>query len=142
MTRNEGGYVIKVNGRKVLGSMHSASIDDVIKAAKQVSGDGDEVKVYVEMIRDDLDVIDFGDPDHVELKLVYIVGEAVSSLAIDTPEEALTLALKLAIQAPTSEQAADCVRMAEVIASRMTLKSVSICKMAAQAAVEYEGKYR
>tara|TARA_R110002167_G_scaffold178097_1_gene377811 strand:+ start:1091 stop:1519 length:429 start_codon:yes stop_codon:yes gene_type:complete len=142
MTRSEGGYVIKINGRKVLGSFYGFTIEDVIKDAKRVSDAGDEVKVYVEMIRDDLDVIDYGNPDHVELKLLHTVGEEADEITVDTPEAALTLALKLAITAKTSEQAADCVQIAEQIASSMTLKSINICKMAAQAAVEYEETYQ
>lgn len=57
---------------------------------------------------------------------------------IETPEAALTLALKLAIQAETDEQAEDCIKIAESIAVGMTSKSVNICRMAAEAAVEYE----
>lgn len=60
---------------------------------------------------------------------------------IETREAALTLALKLAIQAQTEEQAADCIQIAESIAASMTLKAVNICKMAAEAAVEYEDAY-
>ncbi len=101
MTRSEGGYVIKINGRKVLGTMYGGTIENVIKHANRVSEEGDEVKIYVEMIRDDLDVIDFGDPDHVELKLLHTVGEEADEIVIETPEAALTLALKLAIQMST-----------------------------------------
>jgi len=71
MTRNEGGYVIKKNGRRVLGTQYGGTIQDVIKNAKRVSEPNDNTKIYVEMIRDDLEVIDFGDPDHVNLKLVH-----------------------------------------------------------------------
>ena len=63
------------------------------------------------------------------------------SSEIETREAALTLALKLASQAPTDEQAADCIKIAEEIAASMTLKEVNICKMAAEAAVEYENAY-
>jgi len=59
-----------------------------------------------------------------------------------TPEAALTLALKLAIQAPTDKQAADCIKISENIAASMTLETVNICKMAAEAAVEYEETYQ
>jgi len=142
MTRSEGGYVIKKNGRKVLGTFYGFTIEDVIKDAKRVSDAGDEVKIYVEMIRDDLDVIDHGNPDHVELKLLHTVGQEADEIAIETPEAALTLALKLAIQAPTDEQAADCIKIAESIAASMTSKAVNICKMAAEAAVEYEEAYQ
>ena len=58
-----------------------------------------------------------------------------------TKSDALTLALKLAIQAPSESQAQDCVYMAEQIAATMTPKQVEICKAAAQCAVQYETEY-
>ena len=58
-----------------------------------------------------------------------------------TKSDALTLALKLAIQAPSESQTRDCVYMAEQIAATMTLKEVEICKAAAECAVEYEAGY-
>ena len=58
-----------------------------------------------------------------------------------TKSEALTLALKLAIQAPSESQARDCVYMAEQIAATMTPKQVEICKAAAECAVQYEAEY-
>lgn len=138
MTRYEGGYVIKKNGRAVLGTAYGYTLEEVIEMAARVSDAGDDVKIYVEMILDGLDVIDSGNPDHVELKLLHTVGEVEEIVAPETNEQALTLALKLAIEAPTDQQAVDCIKIAEKIAARMTLKAVSICKMAAQAAVEYE----
>jgi len=138
MTRSEGGYVIKVNGRSVLGRCYGYDIEEVIRKAKRVSDAGDDVKIYIEMIRDDLDVIDYGNPDHIELKLLHTVGKEADEIVIETPEAALTLALKLAIQAPTDEQAAECIKIAESIAASMTLEAINICKMAAEAAVEYE----
>ena len=73
MTRRKGGYVIKINGRRTLGSQTGCTIQDVIEDAKRVSEPNDDTKIYVEMIRDDLEVIDFGDPDHVNLKLVHTI---------------------------------------------------------------------
>lgn len=57
---------------------------------------------------------------------------------IDTAEQALTLALNLAIQAPTDDQHQRAVDMATSIAHGMSPDTVRICKMAAMAAVEYE----
>jgi hypothetical protein len=142
MTRYEGGYVIKINGRAVLGAAYGCTLEEAIEMAVRVSNAGDDVKIYVKMILDGLDVIDSGNPDHVELKLLHTVGEAKDSVALETNEQALTLALKLAIQAPTNQQAADCIKIAEKIAARMTVKAVNICKMAAQAAIEYEEIYQ
>ena len=61
---------------------------------------------------------------------------------IDTAEQALTLALKLAIQAPTDDQHQRAVDMATSIAHGMSPDIVKICKMAAMAAVEYEDTYK
>ena len=58
-----------------------------------------------------------------------------------TKSDALTLALKLAIQAPSESQARDCVCMAEQIAATMTPKQVEICKAAAECAVQYEAEH-
>ena len=142
MTRTESGYVIKINGRKVLGIAFGCTVEDCIKDAQSVAKAGDEIKIYVQMVRDDLDVIDFGDPDHVELKLVCTVNDEADEAIVDTPEAALTLALKLAIQAPTDLRAEECIKVAELIASTMEPKQIEICKMAAEAAVEYEETYQ
>jgi len=142
MTRSEGGYVIKKNGRKVLGTFYSTPLEEVIKSAKFISDADDEVEIYVEMILDGLEVIDFGDSNHVELKLVHTVGEEADEVVVDTPEAALTLALKLAIQAPSEEKAAICIEIASGIAEHMTVKQIGICKAAAECAVEYERTYQ
>ena len=55
--------------------------------------------------------------------------------------EALTLALKLAIQAPTEQKSQDALDHAKDIAAGMSSKDVEHCKMAAQVAVEYEAQY-
>ena len=135
MTRTESGYVTKINGRKVLGVAFGCTVEDCIKDAQRVAEAGDEIKIYVQMVRDDLDAIDFGNPDHVELKLVCTVNDEADEAdeaIIDTPEAALTLALKLAIQAPTDLKAEECIKIAEAIASTMEPKQVEICKMAAE----------
>ena len=62
-------------------------------------------------------------------------------MQINSKEEALTLALKLAITAATEEQANECIQYAEMIAQGMTVKQVNICKMAAECAVEYEAQH-
>ena len=63
------------------------------------------------------------------------------TIEIETSEQALTLALKLAIQAPTDEQHKLATDMAISIAHGMSPDTVRICKLAAQAAVEYEDTF-
>ena len=58
-----------------------------------------------------------------------------------TNTEALTLALKLAIQASTEENSQEALEYAKNIAASMSSKDVEHCKMAAQVAVEYEEQY-
>ena len=54
-------------------------------------------------------------------------------MPITTKEDALTLALALAITATDENRAAECIAMAEQIAnSGMTEKQVNACKQAAQ----------
>jgi len=62
-------------------------------------------------------------------------------MEINSKEDALTLALKLAITAATEEQASECIQYAEMIAQGMTAKQVNMCKMAAECMVEYEAKH-
>ena len=62
-------------------------------------------------------------------------------MQIETVEQALTLAIKLAIQAPTDEKANECIKMAESFASKMTEKDVDLCQKAALAAIQYEEEY-
>jgi len=64
--------------------------------------------------------------------------EQPTQVYVQDAEQALTLALKLAIQAPTEAKARECVAIAQSIAQGMTLKQVEICKAAAECAVEYE----
>jgi hypothetical protein len=135
MTRHEGGYVTKKNGRAILGTAYGCTLEEVIEMATRISDVGDDVKIYVQMILDGLDVIDFGNPDHVELKLMHTVGGDEGSTPIETREQALTLALKLAIQAPTDQKAAECVSIAERLAAGMHLEQVERCKMVAMADV-------
>tara|TARA_R110002072_G_C7690458_1_gene512259 strand:- start:39 stop:473 length:435 start_codon:yes stop_codon:yes gene_type:complete len=135
MTRHKGGYVTKKNGRAILGTAYGCTLEEVIAMATRVSDVGDDVKIYVEMILDGLDVIDSGNPDHVELKLIHTVGGDEGSTPIETREQALTLALKLAIQAPTDQKAAECVSIAERLAAGMHLEQVERCKMVAMSDV-------
>ena len=58
----------------------------------------------------------------------------MSDAAPQTPAEALTLALTLAITAPTDQQAADCVAMAESLAAQLSPSEVEACQAAAKVA--------
>ena len=51
-----------------------------------------------------------------------------------TTAEALTLALTLAITAPTDQQATDCVAMADSLAAQLSESEVEACKAAAKIA--------
>lgn len=53
-------------------------------------------------------------------------------MPITTKEDALTLALTLAITATDENKAAQCLAMAEQFASGLTLAQVNACKQAAQ----------
>ena len=55
-----------------------------------------------------------------------------------TKTEALTLALKLAVQAPTQDKSDAALQHAKSIAFGMSERDVDICKKAAEAAIEYE----
>ena len=58
-----------------------------------------------------------------------------------TRTEALTLALKLAVQAPTQDKSDAALAEARCIAAAMSGRDVDICKRAAEAAIEYERQY-
>jgi hypothetical protein len=58
-----------------------------------------------------------------------------------TRTEALTLALKLAVQAPTQDKSDAALEEARCIAAAMPSRDVDICKQAAEAAIEYERQY-
>ena len=58
----------------------------------------------------------------------------MNDLAPQTPSEALTLALTLAITAETDEQTQDVMRMAESIAAQLTPEQVQACQAAAKLA--------
>ena len=62
-------------------------------------------------------------------------------MQIETIEQALTLTIKLAIQAPDEEMANRCIMMAESMADKMTEKDVELCQKAALAAIQYEEEY-
>ena len=58
-----------------------------------------------------------------------------------TRTEALTLALKLAVQAPTQAKSDAALAEARCIAFGMSDRDVDISKRAAEAAIEYERQY-
>lgn len=58
-----------------------------------------------------------------------------------TRTEALTLALKLAVQAPSQAQSDEALSHARDIAVGMDDHDVDLCKKAAQAAIEYERQH-
>lgn len=58
-----------------------------------------------------------------------------------TRTEALTLALKLAVQAPTQQQSDEALAHARDIAVGMADHDVDLCKKAAEAAIEYERQH-
>ena len=58
-----------------------------------------------------------------------------------TRTEALTLALKLAVQAPTQQQSDAALAHARDIAVGMDDHDVDLCKKAAEAAIEYERQH-
>ena len=58
-----------------------------------------------------------------------------------TRTEALTLALKLAVQAPTQQQSDEALAHARDIAVGMDDHDVDLCKKAAQSAIEYERQH-
>lgn len=62
-------------------------------------------------------------------------------IEITNNEDALTLALVLAVTAPSDEQSKEATELAKGFASGMTEKQVEICKMAAEVAIEYEKRY-
>jgi len=67
----------------------------------------------------------------------------MADIEIETSEQALTLALKLAIKwSALAEQHKLATDMAVSIAHGMSPDTVKICKLAAMAAVEYEDTYK
>ena len=70
----------------------------------------------------------------------------MADIEIETSEhaltQALTLAIKMAIQAPTDEQHKLATDMAIIIAHSMSPDTVKICKMAALAAIDYEDTHK
>tara|TARA_R100001377_G_scaffold64722_1_gene40232 strand:- start:894 stop:1100 length:207 start_codon:yes stop_codon:yes gene_type:complete len=61
---------------------------------------------------------------------------------LKTNSDALTLALTLALTAPTEIKAKECIKYAEMIASKMTEKEVAICQKAAKCVTEYMEVYK
>lgn len=58
-----------------------------------------------------------------------------------TQNEILTIALKLAVTAPTEDAFKQAVELAVEISEGMTDHDVEICKFAAEACIEYEARY-
>lgn len=65
-------------------------------------------------------------------------GKNIMDTQLKTNQDALTLALVLAITAPKNSKSQECISYAEVIAKDMTAKQVELCKAAAECAVEYQ----
>lgn len=62
----------------------------------------------------------------------------MEQLAIENNGDALTVALVLAVTAPTEEQSKEAERMAQQIASGMTAKEVDLSKKAAEVVLEIQ----
>lgn len=60
----------------------------------------------------------------------------MEQLVIENNGDALTVALVLAVTAPTKEQSKEAERMAQQIASGMTVKEVGLSKKAAEVVLE------
>lgn len=60
------------------------------------------------------------------------------SVNIDNREDALTLALVLAVTAETNNQAMEATKLAEFLAKGMDQKKVDICKMAAEVVLDIQ----
>ena len=61
-------------------------------------------------------------------------------IEITNNEDALTLALVLAVTAPSDEQSKEATELAKGFASGMTEKQVEICKMAAEVVIDCQNK--
>ncbi len=62
----------------------------------------------------------------------------MEQLVIENNGDALTVALVLAVTAPTDEQSKEAERMAQQIASGMTAKEVDLSKKAAEVVLEIQ----
>ncbi len=62
----------------------------------------------------------------------------MEQLVIENNGDALTVALVLAVTAPTEEQSKEAERMAQQIASGMTAKEVDLSKKAAEVVLEIQ----
>jgi len=58
-----------------------------------------------------------------------------------TQNEALTIALKLAVTAPTEDAFEGAIELAAEISEGMTDHDVEMCKFAAEACIEYEARH-
>lgn len=73
---------------------------------------------------------------------MYIIGNRkeifMGQVMIKNNGNALTVALVLAVTAPTEEQSKEAERMAQQIASGMTAKEVDLSKKAAEVVLEFQ----
>lgn len=53
--------------------------------------------------------------------------------SLQTPKHALTLALQLAMTAPSAERALDCIELADFFAEKLTPSEIEECKKEAKA---------
>ena len=63
------------------------------------------------------------------------------SIEFKTKEEALTLALYLAVTAPNKNKMKECIKYSKIIAKDMTAKEVDLCKKAVDCMIEYYKQY-
>jgi len=73
-----------------------------------------------------------------------IGAKKMEAIEINSPTDALTLALILAVTAKTEKLSQECLEHAQEIAATLNPKEVELCKMAAEVALEIqkEGKHR
>ena len=64
----------------------------------------------------------------------------MEAIEVNSPTDALTLALILAVTAKTEEQSQECLEYAQEIATTLKPKEVELCKMAAEVALEFQKK--
>ena len=62
----------------------------------------------------------------------------MQNIEITDRGDALTVALVLAVTAPSNEQSKEAAQLAEFIASNMSKKQIDICKKAAEVVIELQ----
>jgi len=62
----------------------------------------------------------------------------MEAIEVNSPTDALTLSLILAVTAKTEEQSQKCLRYAQKIAATLKPKEVELCKKAAEVALEFQ----